>query len=167
MGVDIAIVYHGTRSATDLIKNGLKYPGTDDLIYIINRSFDEIGMSFENWIEYQKKLLSKRKFNTFAELDRPGRRVVWVTDREDNAWSYAKRSPEIVSEAIRNEYIRINYRRKNVYSDTEIVVDKALSWIGKPKVVVLDAKMIGAGSGVNQPIAGFIPPDAIINILIK
>ena len=162
----MSVVFHGTRLSADVIlTQGLKYPGTDELVSMIHQSLIEAGLSPDVWLQHQEKLKREGRFTTLGELSRDYRRVIWVTEFEDNAWSYASRSPEIVSEAIIKEYVSIHYRRKNVFNEANTIADKSRQWIGEPKVVVIDADSIGAGRGNNQPISPYIPPEFILDIL--
>jgi hypothetical protein len=158
-------VYHGTRAPENLIlKGGLVFPGVEFLMQMISKSFEEVGMSFDAWVDYQKVWRSKGHLTTLGEISRENRKVIWVTDNESNAWNYAHRSPEIVTEAIRNEYIRLHSRRKHVIEETEKIITDATAWMEPPHVVVIDAKKIGANVGCNQPIAPVIPREAIIEV---
>jgi hypothetical protein len=162
---EVVHVYHGTRVTPQTIRdNGLVYPGNECLIKMIEKSLTEAGLSYPKWLDHQRKLISKGKLNTFRELDGKYRRNIWVTDDLNNAWSYARRAPEIVSEAIHNEYIRLHCRRKYVIEEANLAVKAGIEWIGKPVVVVLDAKQLGAKRGCNQPIAPVIPKEAVIEI---
>lgn len=162
---DVMYVYHGTRTHPEKIRReGLVFPGATTLLKMVERSLKEAGLSYSVWHEHQQKLIMKGGFNTFDELEGEYRQKIWVTDNLSNAWGYAKRAPEIVSEAIHKEYIRLHYRRKNVLDEAQEVVASGIKWIGNPLVVVLDAKAVGAGHGCNQPIAPVIPKEAILEI---
>jgi hypothetical protein len=161
-------VYHGTRvHPKTLLKDGLVYPGVGPLLTMIKRSLEEAGLSYTAWADYQDTLISKGKLNTITELKYKHRQKIWVTDSLTNAWSYARRSPEIVSEAVHHEYLRLHYRRKHVIDEANNAVEIGTKWIGDPVVVVLDAKKLGVGLGCNQPIAPVIPKDVIVEIKTK
>jgi hypothetical protein len=161
-------VYHGTRTSEFVLRaEGLRYLGEEHFLNLIRTSLEEIDLSYESWYENQKKMIKKGKICILWEMRKPNRGVVWVTDSENNAWSYARRSPEIVSEAVRNEMYRLHGRKKDIVRIANESVDKSIEWIGEPKVVVLDAKSVGARIGCNQPLCELIPPSAIIDILYR
>lgn len=160
------VVYHGTRVAPQIIReHGLQYPGTDMLLKMIEKSMGVAGLDYSAWFVHQQKLDATGKFNTLHELRGTHRTKIWVTDSESNAKSYASHAPEIVNEALRNEYFRLHSRRKNVIEEVNDLTTKSTAWIGNPVVVVLDAVKIGARFGCNQPIAPAIPASAIIDIV--
>lgn len=165
---NIVHVYHGTRISGEVIHaQGLRYPGFDHLINMIKFSMDKTGLSFSGWLEYAKKMDAKGKFNPIRELQEPYRQKIWVTDDVNNAWSYASHAPEAVTKSVRDEFIRLHFRRKNVLDQADEVVKVGTSWIGKPIVVVLDAKKLNTNGGCNVPIGEFIAPDVIVNILTE
>lgn len=159
-------VYHGTRVSPDVLKKeGLHYPTESEFMEMIRGAMGRAGLSFEEWKEGQVWLECKGRLNQTREMRETHRQKIWTTARLETAWSYADRAPEIVSEAVRNEIYRLYWRRKTVVDMAENAVCRAMEGIGRPVVVVLDARKIGALGGHNEPIARYISPDAIVRIL--
>lgn len=159
-------VYHGTRTPVNLLlKEGLRYPTEKELLGMIQQAIEKAGLSYEAWLDGQAWKERKGRLNHLRELREAYRGKIWTTDRIETAWSYARRAPEIVSEAVRGEIFRLYWRRKAVIEMADEAVEKAMDGVGKPIVVVLDAKKIGARGGCNEPIAPHISPDAIIEVL--
>jgi hypothetical protein len=159
------IVYHGTRIPDDVIMcNGLSYPGEEIILEWIKRAMDENCLSYDKWLENQINMTKKGKITTLYEIRKDYRKVIWTTDKKETAWSYALRAPELVSEAVRNEVVRLNSRKKNIFDIASESAQKAVDWFGEPKVIAINAKRIGACGGVNEPTLAHIPYDAIIGV---
>lgn len=159
-------VYHGTRAPLFDISQGLRYPGEDQMLALIERGMQEVGLSYTDWIFHQEKFVRERRLCILNKMRRPTRKVIWTTTNLETAWSYARRSPELVSEAVREEYLRLHWRRKNAGREASDLSLKAVEWVGDPKVVVLDALKIGARGGHNEPTLAEIPSSAIVGILL-
>jgi shikimate kinase len=112
-------------------------------------------------------MIKTGKLCILREMQQEYRKVIWVTANFETDMRYAERSPELVSEAIRNEYTRLHYRRKNVLDEANEIVLKGIAWFGEPKVVILNAKKIGATGGHNEPTKSYISSDAIEKIVIR
>jgi hypothetical protein len=159
-------VYHGTRiSPSVIMDNGLCYPGDVLLLTMVKRAMEVAGFSYADWLLNEEKKSRKGDLTKIWELQQPYRRKVWVTDQLDLAWSYARRAPEIVTEAVRGEYYRKHPRKKNGIEECEALIDRCVADIGQPIVVEIDAQRISAKGGVNEPLTQHIPKDAIIKIL--
>lgn len=161
-------VFHGTRAPAELIlKEGLRYPTEQELLDMIRHALERAGLSYNDWLDGQAWKQRKGRLTHLREMRENHRSKIWVTDRIETAWSYASRAPEIVSESVRGEIFRLYWRRKAVVEMADEAVKKAMDGLGDPIVVILDAKKIGARGGCNEPIAPFISPDAIVEILEK
>lgn len=159
-------VYHGTRTPAWVIKtHGLRYPGVDYLLNLIQKSLESVGLSYNDWYENQKKMTASGKLCMLREINQSYRQVVWVTDNVENAWSYAMHSPEAVSEAVRSEIYRLHGRKKNIVDIANKQTRQSLEWIGTPRVIVLDAKKLGVHRGCNHPLCEMVPQEAIVDIL--
>ncbi len=160
-------VFHGTRiPISTILKEGLQYPTDEEILNWIKAGLESVGLVYATWKHYQEKATGRGKLTILWEMNQAYRKKIWVTDNLDNAWDYAEWSPEIVSQAIILEYIRVKPRRKNVIAEANTAARRAILLVGSPKVVVLDGKEVGADKhGINQPTQPNIDREAIQRVL--
>jgi len=171
-------VYHGTRCPTEILRTkGLVYD-KDFLVNFARRIARDLNIDFDQWIKSgRNQTLSGHSVYTsmIGTEYNEYRARIWVTANFENAKSYARRNPEIIYDVVISMMMFKFPRRDGdkFFDEIHQLQKRFLGLIGKPKVVVIDARKIGlkvTESHCNCPLndspLGDVPVEAIKEIIM-